>query len=439
MGLFSRKSKQAVPTLTGPMADWSRTVSYGHAAFDPADVDDARRGFPAATLEHFAMSTGWTYKNVEQLGAFVSTLPTWPDYIFNVCRGALPSGRFGQIAHELFEMKAHNNSVHAAGSFHDVHVTYVVKQLVNGHDRTPIPNEPFATHAVWMPTTTAHIRAPETNRFPVMRIERSTSHGLPADAENDLGPMGLPGYRFLGGLPGFEIMAAGDGRQLRARIAEAIGPWLNSRPDPHISLRVRYGLVALTVNGYRTDEADLRHLATCADAIAEALAAVPPVPPAVAFSSLGPMASTVSIPNGMPAPHPDLVSQYAELARQYGLHDEHVSHLVAVAPRCPIPGTASGVLAGTLPGTRAACRLVWFEQGGRTTGSVRGGVLIPAAPGAATPLGGQLFPETRMYVEVVDGLAACWRQQRSFGGLEPRELVDAATATLRSSGLAELS
>ncbi len=90
------------------------------------------------------------------------------------------------------------------------------------------------------------------------------------------------------------------------------------------------------------------------------------------------------------------------------------------------------------PGCSAPARVTWFEQGGRTAGSVRGGVIVPAAPGASTPVGGVLHPQTEVYTEVVDGVAHAWRKTRSFGALEADALVGAAAATLRSTGLAAL-
>lgn len=421
MGLF-RRARTAEHT----QGEGGGGRRFGHAAFDPADIEDARRGHPAVTLEPFAAAAGLEYRDVEQAGAFVATLPTWPDYIFNVCRGPLPSGRYGMVAHELHEVRAHNGSVQGAGQFHDIHLnTRIGRFEIGGIEQGADKNEPFWGNAVWIPTTTAHVRAPETNQLPVLRLTRSTSHGLSGD--NGLDQFGLPGFRFLG--PDIHP-------DLVATIAQATRAGLTGRADAHVSLRVRYGVVALTVNGYRGDEGDLRSLLSTADGLAAALAALTPPAAPQPFDSPGPAAGAVPVAPGIPAPHPDLVPQYAQQAARWGMVNEDPSHLLALLPRCPIPGRPSGVLVGAAPGGGAVERVVWFEQGGRTTGSVRGGLILPAAPGAATPVGGQLYPDTDMYAEVVDGVAYLWRKTRSFGGLEADALVGSARSTLGRSGLA---
>ena len=80
--------------------------------------------------------------------------------------------------------------------------------------------------------------------------------------------------------------------------------------------------------------------------------------------------------------------------------------------------------------------MVWFEHGGKYSGSVRGGVIVPATDGATTPLGGTRFEPTGMQVEVVDGLAYCWKVQRFTGRLESRQLVPDARAALAAVGAA---
>lgn len=221
-------------------------------------------------------------------------------------------------------------------------------------------------------------------------------------------------------------------------VAGACRPFLTPRLDPYVAVQIRYGLVALTVNGCRMDNTDLHNLIVAADGIANSLSALTPPALATPFTTLGPAAGTVKSAPGVPLPHPSYTPAYARRATELGMHNEDISHLLALLPRCPIPGIPSGVLVGNLTGTSAPCRLMWFEQGGYTSGSVRGGVIMPAVAGAKTPLGGVLNEQTGMYEEVVDGVVTCWRQQRSINALESDAIVAAATATLRASGLASL-
>ncbi|RIK09799.1 MAG: hypothetical protein DCC49_05115 [Acidobacteria bacterium] len=80
---------------------------------------------------------------------------------------------------------------------------------------------------------------------------------------------------------------------------------------------------------------------------------------------------------------------------------------------------------------------MWTEQGGRTSGSVRGGVVLPATEGVSTPVGGILDSSTDIYTEVADGLTFGWLRTRSVGNTETDKLLTAAAATLRANGLAQ--
>ena len=417
MGFFKRSVQQVKGDGPG----------FGTAAFDPADVDDAHRGRPDVSLEGFAAATGLAFKGTEQAGAFVSTLPTWPDYIFNVCRGTLPAGRYGLVDHELYEVRAHNGSVAAAGQFHDLYVPPRVATMEVGGIEQGSKNEPFWGNAAWLPSTSVHVRAPETNRLPVLRFVRSSSHGLHGD--NGLDGYGAPGYRTLGPDLSPDVLAP---------LAGACASWLAGRVDAHTELRVRFGVVAVTVNGYRAEEADLRHLVLTGESIADALAALTPPAAPVSFDAPGPPAGGSWAGPGFPEPFEAFLPQYADLASRWGMHQEDPAHLLALLPRCPIPGRPSGVLVGVPPGGAAPARVVWFEQGGRTVSSARGGVVVPAVPGATTPLGGVLHADTGIYTEVVDGVAFAWRKNRSFGELEADALLQSAVATLRSAGLAAI-
>ena len=157
MGLFSR-SKDNTSNVSTPGA---ATKSFGHAAFDPADVEDARRGHPAISLQSFATANGLGYSNNEVYGGFLSTLPVWPQYIFNICRGEL-GGRLTQVSHELLEMEASEGSIRAGGTFYNVRVTTrrSAREMMNLGTGDP-ENAPFVGNAVWIPTTTVHVRVPE--------------------------------------------------------------------------------------------------------------------------------------------------------------------------------------------------------------------------------------------------------------------------------------
>ena len=140
MGLFSRsKGEAAQPSAGQPSAPQqpAGNASFGHAAFDRADIDDARRGHPALSLEPFATANGLQYSNNEVHSTFISALPLWPQYIFNICRGPL-GDRLGQVSHELLEMEASEGSIRGGGTFYDVRVT---NQRVTGLLRSEVSND----------------------------------------------------------------------------------------------------------------------------------------------------------------------------------------------------------------------------------------------------------------------------------------------------------
>jgi hypothetical protein len=197
---------------------------------------------------------------------------------------------------------------------------------------------------------------------------------------------------------------------------------------------VKYGIVALTVNGYRADEHDLQHLFNTAAHVAHNLVALTHLATA-AFATAGPAVGNRP-PAGVPLPHPGHTPAYSTAAGNLGLLQEDPHYLAHVLPHCPIPGVASGVLFGTLPGTATVGRMVWFEHGGATSGTVRAGVIVPATPGATTPLGGLVHEATGMRVEIVDGIAFCWKIQRFSGRLESAQLTPDARAAFAATGAA---
>ncbi|RIK09800.1 MAG: hypothetical protein DCC49_05120 [Acidobacteria bacterium] len=360
LGLFSRsrnKSEgESTPESPGPAV--GSQPRFGHAAFTPDDVEDARRGHPAVTLEAFAHERGLTSIGQAIHNGFTATQPAWPDYTFNVSVGALPSGRFGLVSHELLELAAVEGGVRQGGALFDVRVVTrrSASEFVGFVKERP--NEPFAANAVWVPSTAVHVRTPEIAPLPPITVKRKVMQGFLRDPVLD--DYGVPGYMMPGG------RGLDDG--FVAAVAERLRPYLPQRNDPWIRLEATHGVVSLAVNGYRADPGDLDHLIQLAEGIANALSELAPDSPQVAFSTLGPEAGAAPWPTGMLRPHPLLVNQYAEEAKRLGMHNEDVTHLLTIARHRPMPGLPSGVLAGNFPGTSTMCRLVWTEQGGRTSG-----------------------------------------------------------------------
>ena len=422
MGLFSRsKDAPADQAATQPSAG---NASFGHAAFDRADIEDARRGHPALSLEPFATASGLDYSNNEIHSTFISTLPLWPQYIFNICRGAF-GARLGQVSHELLEMEATEGSIRGGGTFYDVRVTTrrSMRDMLNLGDGDP-DNSPFAGNAVWIPTTTVHLRVPELNQLPTFWIRKD---GTTLFGGRTLEQYGLPRFHIGPSLKVDDPYTGG--------FAPACQP-LASRNDAYVRLQVKYGIVALTVNGYRSDEQDLQQLVNTASHVAHNLVALTQ-PATASFATPGPAVGNKP-PAGVPLPHPHYTTAYATVASNLGMGQEDPHYLSHVLPRCPIPGVASGVIFGTLPGSATVGRMLWFEHGGAASGTVRGGVIVPATPGATTPLGGTAHEPTGTRVEIVDGIAYCWKIQRFSGRLESAQLTPDARAAFAATGAATI-
>ena len=399
--------------------------SFGHAAFDPADVEDARRGHPAVSLQPFAVAMGLEFVTPRLEPAFLATLPVHPEYNFNVCRGEFPGKRLGRLGHELLEMSASEGSIRGGGTFYDVRVTTrrSARDMANLGDGDP-DTAPFAGNAVWIPTTTVHLRVPEVNQFPVLTIGRS---GEMLSGGTKLDRFGMPGFRLQRGPK--------DDHSLLGAVGSACGPSLASRMDAYVQLRVKSGIVALTVNGYRHDDEDLRTLIDAACRAAQGLVAITGPAPATPLTTPGPKAGTLDRPAGVLTSSSDFVAAYARTADEFSLVHEDPYHFALRVPRCPIPGFASGVLFGAVPGFGAVGRMVWFEDGGKSSGSVRAGVIVPAMAGVVTPLGGVTHAPTRMRVEVIDDIAYCWKLERYVRKLEKLQLGPDAKAAFVATGV----
>ncbi len=297
-----------MPPLGGTEAPFS------HAALGPDDVEDARRGRPAIGLQGFAEAMGLAYRDQEMAGAFISTLPRWDNYIFNGMRGTLPGGRYGQLGHELLQVEIGSDGLRMTGTTYASRTTFTNRGFFGGGEAPK--DEPFEGNYAFLPTTAVHVRAPETSRLPLMVIIEKSRTALMGNPKLD--QHGLPGYRMVGS----EHVTD----QLTADFARICQPWLSTRNDPYLRVRVYHGVVNLTVNGYRSDPADLQFLMRATEAIADGLAGMMTGAPTPPFDAPGPGAGSLTLP-GVSRPFPAYSTAFAEAARVYGMHDEDPLHL----------------------------------------------------------------------------------------------------------------
>jgi hypothetical protein len=407
---------------------------HGYGAFAKDDVDDAKRGEPPGSLEAYAAARGLDYKGQLLYGAYGGILPRFPDYVFNVCRGVLPGGGVGMLQHELQEVEVSTSrGIMWGGEFHQTHYTAKGRGFWNTvlpieiFDKQP-PDKPFAASALWAPVTAGVVRVPEAALLPralVRRKERMAA-GTPS-----LDDVGAPGYRVEANGATAEVRAAMFGGD----VAEV----LRTFPHPHVELMFSHSGVALRRNGFVMDDGALDDLAHAVSRVAAGLAQA-----GAAYHRPQPFTAELRPPGDGPPddvpwyewPGPQWADGYAQKASALGMASEDPVEFHRAFPTQPVPGIASGVLRGPLPGWDGLeGRLVFMVHGRGTTNSVRTAVLIAAPEGAPPiPPGGQLVPETEMYVEVVDGIAAIWNQRRSFGQLEAEPTLARALTTAGQVG-----
>jgi hypothetical protein len=430
MGLFRRGDRRN-PEAT---QDFSDRRPHSHVALAPEDVEDSKRCRPEADLEPFAQARGLTFGGSVILGTFVGVLPTWAEYVFNSCRGELAPGRFGAIQHELLEIDVNPNDPSGSGISGLGGQFWAVKRGVPPNWKKRLvpgvielgmdepPNEPFASYATWAPVTSVYVHVPEAACAPRISVGSADRHN--AIGNRSLDDVGLPHLRLLTDIPEDLLTNTLGGDAGRA---------LGAVDAPYVSMLLSFSQLRLTRNGFVEDDAELDALIAHAVAIADGLAA-----------ACSPDAGTASFATPLPRPEPQTGrlagidrwdETFAAAEKQFGMTLEDPRAYHAAFPHLQAPGTARGVLNGTMPGG-ATGRLAFHEHGGRRSGFLRGVALFEAPAGAQpTPPGGVLHEPTQMYVAVGDGIVACWNRQMDPGTLAVTPTAERAQQTLRDLNL----
>jgi len=414
---------------------------HNRAAYAREDVGDSKRGRPDFDLAGYANHRGMRFRGSIRMGAFMSASPIWPDYVFNAMDGALPSGRYGLIEHELDQQAIDQDGFDQGGGYHSVRTTYrnpedwksfLTYGLAGGTKETP--NEPFAGNYAWLPASAVSIRVPEVNVIRPLDVRRKANY--PRFGVTDLADFGLSGFRTTG------LEKEDPNREVVAdALSRGAGAALAACQFPYLRLEIGYGLVTLRRNGFATEE-ELGELVASAERTASAFADA-------CLRRAEPQRFDAAVP--APAPGPELSKKEAALAEivdggltqageriaaELGLEVEDPGNYHRAFMGVPMPGRARIVCRGTLPGTSAVGRLVYTSQGRRAGSTMRAGVLLEAAADASTELGGEVVDATSMYGEVADGIAACWDQGRVSGRPDAASQVERALATARELGIA---
>lgn len=429
MGLFRRREATKSHVVDPELRP------HSHVALAPEDVEASKRCAPLGDLTDFAEERGLTYGGSIIVGAFVGILPNWPNYVFNSCRGSLAGQRYGLVEHELLEIPVgpdgDGEGIKMGGSFWAVRQGFPPgwkKRMIPGVTELGLAepgNEPFASIAIWAPTTTVALHVPEAamlKQLLVKSADRMAAIGSPKLEEH--------------GLANFRIDRPDDQPPeiLAGIFGGEAGTVLGQIDAPFVELRMHHSQLTIKRNGFVEDHAELDVFIEQAVKIADAIAAVcRPDPTAKPFEAPLP-------------PPPDETGRLAGLdrwdqtldaaAEKFNLVREDRAAYHEAFPRLAIPGTARGVLRGSLPGGGTQGRLAFHQQGGRREGWLKAAALFAAPDGAEpTPPGGVLHENTSMYVSVADGVVACWNQQMDPGELSITSTAERAQETIRELGL----
>lgn len=408
-----------------------------HASFKRADVEDARRGYPAQTLDEFAQARGLEAIGQRLVGHVTGLNPLWQEYVFNVLRGEVVPGRFGTVQHELHEVSLGDDGSPGVGEFHSLRVkpdlskkglkrAFSFKRMV-GIDEPP--NEPFAAHSLWVPTTGVKLLVPEAALLPKI-VALVDAHSVV------LQPRLAPNYKLVG--------SRWIDDELRADLSVAMGPALAALRSAFVRVQLSNGQLGVRVDGYRSTAAELDPLIAATGQLATALAKL-----AGRFHEPSPRSFDAPLQAFDRSTHPPgFISFEGEFdssgmvaldrdAKAFGLTVEDPAALHRRFPRLAVPGTSRGLLAGTIPGTNTFGRLTFNTQMPPGNSAwLRRAAIIAAPPGTnETPPGGIEVPEADAWLSIRDGLACAWPRAQSPGKLDTAQLAEQAVATYRAAGI----
>ena len=369
--------------------------AHGYAAMAPEDVADAKRRRADRTLEPYAASRGLEYIGAAKAAGFAPALPKFVEEQQNLMRGTLPGGRGGILLHALLQthFKESSGSSDLPGSFYGVVVKpprgAMRKALKPSRTWIPIigswlddgiddASTPFGSTGAWSPTTTCAVRVPETIAvLPELHLRtRSRTFGFRG---RDVGQLRVE---------------RGEGKALEAVLAI---PQLARLIGPYWDVRVEYGVLSVTRNGFAVEDHELDALCELTCALADAIATACAAPPAPAITSVLPPADPASDRRLYGGWAEDLARTSAE--RGFALEDPTAWHYTFGA--LPTPGRALAVL--RKGDTRV---LLCLDQPLHEVKALRPVLVSEASLDTTTPPAGVGVPGARVFIE--GGVEMVW-------------------------------
>ncbi|HYH60028.1 MAG TPA: hypothetical protein VD790_12530 [Thermoleophilaceae bacterium] len=397
-----------------------RPRNHGYAAFEPADVDDAKRGRPDFDLRAYAEERSLEFLDRADppLAGWKQALPRFPEYAFNMVRGELPGGAYGLMWHEAWEIAASGEGetkhFEVPGEYYSVHYKGVGSATwlnlipfigwMFSKDRSHVLEEPFGLNRIWVPTTVVTLRVSEPiGVAPHFAFLQRAHTGRGVGKE-------LSGF----GLPDTRLVADSELPD------DLLAPFM---ADPHrfvhlgwvggyFAIRFQCGTMMLRRNGFLREPEMLDKLAGDASAVARqfAEACLPRAEPRPFQESLPErtIVETIDLtapPDPFAIPPGEWVKGFKEYAQRHGLVHEEPRAFHRAFPRLPSPGQAVAVMRGPRH------RVVYYaEHPLAEKQNVRGAIVFRTSH-ADTPPEGVRDADSGFVLEVRDGVAVIWSIQ----------------------------
>jgi len=403
----------------------------GYGAFAPADVSDAKRRRPDVDLSGYAARRGLDTLGSRNAAGFFAALALDEQLQFNVLRGKLPGGEQGILFHHVLPLPVDPDG-NGRGLCMSVYRPPGAKLRLRDFVGNLIPFVDLAVDVVTelrrpaeagdplgscvgVPSTVAAVLVPEV-ALAQFTIDNMPKPWIVPHHGEDLGGWTLlsreaPDRRLLD-------------RFLSERAREVLD-LLGSRA--YARLEVKYGTLAVRVNGFLRDEAELDGLAHAASLLARELRAAGEL-----VADRRPFDRPLPAPErAAPPPWGDPLDAYAWKHR-LALEDPSAYH--RAFPSLAVPGRAFAVMRGELA-DGVIGRVAWHtEKSLVTNNDGRNAVLLPAGPGAVpTPRAGVRLADEALTYWIGAGILAVWelRSKELRGDLGDMEALIPRARALR--------
>ena len=400
------------------------------SAAGPSDVRrlaaDAQRGRPDSDLAGWAERRDLTFRGATAQGGHLSVTCPWSeDLLFNVVRGRWPGGTHGVLCHE-----ARIYDEDAPGLFHGGEASggragSLAEDLLDWIVPLPVATGQRYFKVAY---TSAGARVPHVAAVTGLHVARRSERCTRTDAlfgiweERPLDDLDLPDHWVAG------VRKHSDERAVERLLRGPIRELLSAQHGLGFEIRIEYGQVIVSRQGFLARGEDLDALTAAAEALAGGVRDI-----CVPLGGSYALATRLEPPRWLESVRrrPDekhtlwpigaLLERVVQIADERGMALEDPRALHAEFPGLNVPGEAFGVLHGRLPGTALSGRLLccaerpmvlpddirkFLTDPGGPAGS---DVAVVAVNADAPPTPPEGEPEGDLRIAVRDGVLTAWR------------------------------